>query len=332
MQVYPQVPPFPPGPSSVTLLLTPPPRRAAGKSAAACLVISTLHCPAPVAAVVRAGARAASPERSRAGPAQAAVVPGWRSGRRPGAQPPLSRTGPARSGGSAAHASGGPARGRKERRRLPRHLDASLPSTSRCRCNLYGLARSRAGPARSAAHAFGWRSGRRPGAQPRRSRAQRRTRLWLALPRAAPHTPLAGARAAGPARSRAGPARSAAHAFGWRSGRRPGAFGCRSGRRPGPAARSAAHAFGGRCAGLSLGPAAWRAAAAEPRRSRAQRRTRLRRPGAWQESAPPPPLLPHVAIFSCMSRSTRVSCIRPPSDLAYGEVKRFTLVLQTFNN
>ena len=29
-------------------------------------------------------------------------------------------------------------------------------------------------------------------------------------------------------------------------------------------------------------------------------------------------------IFSCMSRSTRVSCIRPPWDLAYGEVKRFT--------
>jgi hypothetical protein len=29
-------------------------------------------------------------------------------------------------------------------------------------------------------------------------------------------------------------------------------------------------------------------------------------------------------IFSCMSRSTRVSCIRPPWDLAYGEVTRFT--------
>jgi len=61
----------------------------------------------------------------------------------------------------------------------------------------------------------------------------------------------------GLARSRAGPARSAAHAFGWRSGRRPGAFGCRSGRWPGPAARSAAHAFGGRWAGLALGPAAY---------------------------------------------------------------------------
>ena len=162
MQVYPQVPPFPPGPSSVTLLLTPPPRRAAGKSAAACLVISTLHCPAPVAAVV--------------------TCMGWR---------------------------------------------AAAP-----------------------------------------------------VPRAAPHTPLAGARAAGPARLAV--ARAA-----------------------GPA-RSAAHAFGGRCAGLSLGPAAWRAAAAEPRRSRAQRRTRLRRPGAWQESAPPPSSPPprrnfqlYVSIYSC---------------------------------
>jgi hypothetical protein len=80
-----------------------------------------------------------------------------------------------------------------------------------------------------------------------------------------------GARATGPARSRAGPARSAAHAFGWRSGRRPGAFGCRSGRRPG-----------------------------------AQRRTRLKRPGAWQESAPPPSSPParrnfqlYVSIYSC---------------------------------
>ena len=194
MQVYPQVPPFPPGPSSVTLLLTPPPRRAAGKSAAACLVISTLHCPAPVAAVVRAAL--GPPALSAAAP-----VPLRRQLCQAGAR----AAGPARL---AVARAAGPARRR------------AAPHTP------------------SAAVVLGCRSGRRPGAQP----------------------PL----------SRAGPARSAAHASG--------------------------------------GPALGR---------------KVRRPH---------PLLPHVAIFSCMSRSTRVSCIRPPSDLAYGEVKRFTLVLQTFNN